>query len=409
MNAPARRAPAGALAAGVATTALLCGACALAWRHDSPLVPEDGAGAPGGTAWLFLALLVTAFVCYAAGTALVRRASPSLRAVLAIAVLVQLAPLGAPLLLSTDAWTYWGYGWIGSQGGGNPYVEPPAAFPESPAFPYVGVAWRDTTTVYGPVFTLVSEPVSRTVGSSEDAAAWLFKALAALAMLTAVGAVARSASSPVAAAAFVGWNPVVAVHAAGGGHNDALVGGLAALAVMLALRRRAGLAGGAWALAALVKWVPLLFLLLAAAAAKARGASAGMRGAAIAALVAGGLGTWAYGWSWLRAAGPLAGNAARETSYALPARLEQLGVPHGVALTLAIAALTGGFLLLAREALRGTAHQGRAACLVLATTPYLAVWYLAWAVPLAAADEDRAARLAALALTAYLLPQTIPL
>jgi hypothetical protein len=47
---------------------------------------------------------------------------------------------------------------------------------------------------------------------------------------------------------------------------------------------------------------------------------------------------------------------------------------------------------------------------VLLTTPYLVVWYLAWAVPLAAPeDDDRVARLGALALTAYLLPQTIPL
>ena len=42
------------------------------------------------------------------------------------------------------------------------------------------------------------------------------------------------------------------------------------------------------------------------------------------------------------------------------------------------------------------------------TTPYLAVWYLAWAVPLAAADEDTAATVACLVLCAYLLPQTIP-
>ena len=70
---------------------------------------------------------------------------------------------------------------------------------------------------------------------------------------------------------------------------------------------------------------------------------------------------------------------------------------------------THGLALLARSAAHGTARLGRAACLVLATTPYLAVWYLAWAVPLAAPeDDDRAARLGALALTAYLLPQTIP-
>jgi hypothetical protein len=68
-----------------------------------------------------------------------------------------------------------------------------------------------------------------------------------------------------------------------------------------------------------------------------------------------------------------------------------------------------GLLWLGRRAQGGDPRLGRAACVVLATTPYLAVWYLAWAVPLAAADEDRIARVAALALTAYLLPQTIPL
>jgi hypothetical protein len=43
------------------------------------------------------------------------------------------------------------------------------------------------------------------------------------------------------------------------------------------------------------------------------------------------------------------------------------------------------------------------------TTPYLVVWYLGWAVPLAAVDEDdRLARAGVLVLCAYLLPQTIP-
>jgi hypothetical protein len=100
----------------------------------------------------------------------------------------------------------------------------------------------------------------------------------------------------------------------------------------------------------------------------------------------------------------------RRTSYALPSRLEQLGLPDGVALTIALALLAAGLAWLARDARAGRARLGAAACLVLATTPYLAVWYLAWAVPLAAPeDDDRLARLAALALTAYLLPQTIPL
>ena len=184
---------------------------------------------------------------------------------------VQLVPLASPLLLSTDAWTYWGYGWIAAEGGGNPYVDPPSAFPESPARPYLGADWRDTTSVYGPAFTLLSEPVARIAGSSADAAAWLFKSLAALAVLSATVAVSRSSRRPALAAAFVGWNPVLAIHAGGGGHNDALVGALVATAVALGVHRRASASGAVWALAALFKWVPLVFFALAALAARARG------------------------------------------------------------------------------------------------------------------------------------------
>src|SRR5687768_17640455 len=36
-----------------------------------------------------------------------------------------LLPLAAPLLLSTDAWTYWEYGAIANEGG-NPYRDTPA-------------------------------------------------------------------------------------------------------------------------------------------------------------------------------------------------------------------------------------------------------------------------------------------
>ncbi len=397
------------LAAGAAILVLVSGACALAWQHGSPLVPRDGGTAQQGTAWPFFLLLAAAFVAYAAGLAFLRRAASPTRWVVVLAVAIQLVPLAAPLLLSTDAWTYWGYGWIAAEGGGNPYVDPPADFPQSPAAPYLGADWQDRTTVYGPAFTLLSEPVAVVSGDSSDAAAWLFKILAAIAISVAVLAVVRVAARPALAAAFVGWNPVLAVHVAGGGHNDALVGGLAALAVALAVRRRHDLGGAAWTVAAFVKWVPLVFLALTVLAARARGRSVGGRGIVLAASVVAALGTWRYGLDWLRVVGPLADNAVLETSYALPSRLEQLGLPDGAAFALALAAAAVGLLVLARGALRGEPRLGRAACLLLATTPYLAVWYLAWAVPLAAADEDRVARIAALALTAYLLPQTIPL
>ncbi|MGA8487236.1 MAG: glycosyltransferase 87 family protein, partial [Gaiella sp.] len=319
------------LAAGVATAALVGVASATAWRDDSPLVPRDGGLAERGTAWLFLVLVAAAFVAYLSGLVLLRRRSLALGAAILVAAAVQLVPLASPLLLSTDAWTYWGYGWIAAEGGGNPYVDPPSAFPESPAAPHLGADWRDTTSVYGPAFTILSEPVAPIAGSSADAAAWLFKSLAALAVLAATVAVSRSSRRPALAAAFVGWNPVLAIHAGGGGHNDALVGALVATAVALGVHRRASASGAVWALAALFKWVPLVFFALAALAARARGRATGTL-ALLATLAAGGaVATWRYGLDWLGALGPLADNAVRRTSYALPSRLEQLGLPHGVA------------------------------------------------------------------------------
>src|SRR6185312_4634245 len=147
---PSRRAVtsrAAPLAAGVATAALVGVASATACGDDSPLVPRNGGLAEQGTAWLFLVLLVAAFVAYLSGLVLLRRRSLALRAAILVAAAVQLVPLASPLLLSTDAWTYWGYGWIAAEGGGNPYVDPPSAFPESPAAAYLGADWRDTTTV----------------------------------------------------------------------------------------------------------------------------------------------------------------------------------------------------------------------------------------------------------------------
>ena len=72
-------------------------------------------------------------------------------------------------------------------------------------------------------------------------------------------------------------------------------------------------------------------------------------------------------------------------------------------------ALAVGLAWLAREAWRGRVRLGLAGCLLLATTPYLTAWYVIWALPLAAAENDRKAQLIALSFCAYLLPQTIPL
>jgi hypothetical protein len=397
-----------ALALGFVTLLLASTACLLAWRAGSPLVPGE-AGRPSGTAPGFLALLVAAFAAYVAALVLLRHGHAALKPVILLAIPIQLAPLAAPLMLSTDAWTYWAYGRIASVDGGNPYSDPPSDFADSPAFEVMGERWQGTTSVYGPVFTLASEPVAAAVGDSADAAAWTYKALAGAAALAAALLAARVARRRALAAAFVGWNPLLAVHLAGGGHNDAWLGALLAAALALAAARRAQAAGAAWALATAVKWVPLVLFALAAVQARARGRRAGLAGFACTALAIAVAATWAYGLDWFRAVVPLIENAELETSYALPNRLEQAGLPEAAALSLAVAVLLGGLLLLVRAAAHGTPVLGRAAVLVLVTTPYLAVWYLGWALPLAGAEEERWGRLGCLALCAYLLPQTIPL
>src|SRR5262249_14851005 len=148
--------------------------------------------------------------------------------------------------------------------GKNPYRQTPADFPGDPAYPWVGSGWRQTSSVYGPAFTLASEPVALAAGSSADAAAWIYKSLGAAAVLAACALAGRLASHRAFAVAFVGWNPLLALQFAGGGHNDAWIAALvlAALAFAVAGRRQA--AGVAWAAAALVKWVPLVLLPLRA-------------------------------------------------------------------------------------------------------------------------------------------------
>ena len=134
---------------------------------------------------------------------------------------------------------------------------------------------------------------------------------------------------------------MLAIHFAGGGHNDSLLIALDLASIVLAAVGRRGLAGAAWAASILVKWVPVVFLSLRTVEARASGRRVGHVGFALAAVGVAALATIRYGFDWLRAFGPLARNAEGQTSYALPHRVEQLGAPHGVALALAGAGARG--------------------------------------------------------------------
>ena len=396
-------------AAGVGSLGLLAVAVAAARPEDSPLSP-DHAGGDTGWSWLYLGALAGAFLLYLVGLALTRSPAARLAPVIAVAVLIQVAPLAGPVLLSTDAYTYWAYGRIGAVYGESPYDVAPAAFPDDPAYAVMGEDWRETTSVYGPGFTLLSEGHAAVVGDSRSAAAWLYRGLATASMLALVALAARLGRRPALAAAFVGWNPLLAVHFAGGGHNDALMMVLVLGALALSAARRPNLAGASWALSIALKWVPAVFLVLRALEARATGRSVRHLGFGLAAGVLAGLALWRYGLGWLGAVVPLAENATKQAVYSIPNRFSDLtGLPEGAAAGLFAGLFLLSFVWLAREARRGRARLGLAAGLLLVSTPWLVPWYAVWAVPLAAIEEDRTARVLALALSAYLLRDAVPL
>jgi len=172
---------------------------------------------------------------------------------------------------------------------------------------------------------------------------------------------------------------------------------------------RIELAGAAWATASLIKWIPLLLLPLRALEARANGRPVRHLGFAITAAALIVVSTVAYGFSWLRAVVPLLKHAQRGSRFSVVHRLAHahIGIPYGVAFGLCVAALVVGYAWLLLEAHRGRARLGLAACLFLLATPYLVAWYVVWALPLAAAEDDPPAQWIAVALSAYLLRQGV--
>jgi hypothetical protein len=395
---------------GLACLALVGVSVVALARAGDPYVPENEPGSIGW-AWLFTGAALAAFLAYLAGLWLLERARSSrLAVVLAVAAAVQLLPLAGPVLLSTDVYSYWDYARLSAVHGANPYTDTPSLYPDDPAFPLMGSHWYETPTVYGPGLTLFSEGHAAVAGESAAGAAWFYKALGAGAVLVLAALAARLGRRPAFSAALVGWNPVLAFHFAGGGHNDALMMVFVLGALALAASGRRQLAGAAWALSIAVKWVPLVFVPLRLIADWRNGKRVPYQGFAAAVALVAGVAFWRYGGAWLGAFGPLADNLREVTRRSFPHRLVQItGMPAGVASGLFAAGFAVFYLWLLREAWRGRARLTLAACGLLLATTWLVPWYAVWAVPLAAVEEDRAARWLAVGLSAYLVPMFLPI
>jgi hypothetical protein len=156
--------------------------------------------------------------------------------------------------------------------------------------------------------------------------------------------------------------------------------------------------------------VPLLFLPLRLLEGRHQGRRVDHRGFAVAAGVIVAIATISYGVHWVGAAGPLATNVVQDRARdAIPVRVASLGIPEGAVAAAFAVGFALAYVWLLREAWRGRARLGLTAGLLLVATPWLLPWYAVWAVPLAAIEEDPPARWLAVALSAYMLRDAVPL
>jgi hypothetical protein len=376
-----RKADAAVAAAGLACFACVAGVVAAA--HETGNAAASPITPPGGWRPLLYVALIGALATYALGCWLAARTAPSLLAVAAVAAGVQLVPLAGPLLLSTDATSYATYGRAA-----QPY--------------HLQDGWA-TPSVYGPLWTFVSEPIAR-LGRPELG----FRVLAAVCGLAIGAGAAWLAVNHAAALVLVGWNPLLALHDAGGGHNDALMITLVVLALVFERAGRIELAGAAWAASVWIKWASVVFWALWVVWRYRQRRPLGAAGFAAVNLALLAAAFARFGTDWLHLFKTGSEEARRESSIGLLAWLGHLGVPHREALALSALALLGVLAGLLVAHWRGVLRLGLAGDLVALAQARLNPWYGVWGIGLAGATEEVAGRVLAVGLTALLLVDVLP-
>lgn len=325
-----------------------------------------------------------------------------------IALVVLFACL--PPLLSHDVYSYVDYARLAVRHGLDPYVHTPQSVPADPAF--ARVTWTETTSAYGPLFTLATYPLA---WLPIEVAVYVLKAASAAAVLATAYLVARLAPArgidPARAAAFVALNPLVLVHVVGGPHNDGLAVLLMTLGLAGVLIVREGFGAGAFVLACATKStaaIAIPFALLGSAR-RPRFLLGGLAALALVTLAA----YIAFGWDWLHAFTLAGENQDRTSHISIPittARLTGLNPDWVRTAFLALYAALIAYLLAwtyrGGDWLRATAWATTG---LLLATSWLLPWYLLWPLPAGALSRDRLLQLLLLGLTAYQLGARIPL
>ena len=379
----------GACVAGLTVVAVVASRYA-APSEVSPVIPRD--------AWndVWVAALLASFMLYGVGAYLAWSGAMRVRIALIVAVIVQAVPLGAPLLLSKDAYLYWGEERVFAVHHANPYVATPGEYLNDPSTPWVSESWRSEPTPYGPAWALAAAAPAAT--SSRLVAELAYRVIALVALLGCLLVIARRTRSA-AAVAFLGWSPLLALHYAGGGHSDALM--MLATVGAIALGTSSAGGGALWPVASAFKPFPPVLVPLELARqrlAVGRRWWAGLAGSAVGVCA---IATGLFGTHWIHA---VTTGAHQSSPLGGVHWLTETGLTHRVAVVVGGLVFVAVYLVLLRNAWRtGRGRFSLAATALCLTSSLLRPWYALWPVALAALEEDALAAVAAFALSAYLL------
>jgi alpha-1,6-mannosyltransferase len=401
----------GALSARVGLVGvLLTGAVlALSAARTNDLLPQSVRPIPGWLAGTFAdtglplshaALIATFTLMFVSYVLAVRGAEGfSPRVVLASIAGLNALFLLAPVLLSTDVFSYQAYGRMGTLYSANPYLHGPSTIQLDPLYPYIGSKWITTPTAYGPLFTALSYPLA---GLDISASAVAYKSIASLAFLATVGLVWNGARirglNPARAAMIVGLNPLTVVWGLGGGHNDLLMLAPLTAGIYVLLQNRQARGGALIAVAAGIKLTAGLVLPFALVRPHVRPRRL-LLGAGIATALIAVLGFAMFGSGQLHLLVTLRQNQAAGDWQSIPGfistqfGLGAVGRLVGVMLGAVFVGVTAWLLVLVRRGrLDWVAGAGWATMAMVITASSLLPWYIAWLTPLAALSPDHRLR-----------------
>jgi hypothetical protein len=216
-------------------------------------------------------VIIALWAVYLAAWIIARRSMPGWRrrqmvlVITAFTVLYHVVlALAMPPVLSSDIYHYALFGRMVAFYGLNPYVLPGNVVSGDPVWPWV--FWRDVTTHYGPIWTLISAGAAALSDQSVLLTVLTFKGVAALFNLAnclLVYCLARrlTGGDGVVALLLYAWNPLILIEVAGSGHNDAAMMTFALLGLLLAARGRMLFGLTALLLSVMVKYLTALLVL----------------------------------------------------------------------------------------------------------------------------------------------------